>query len=124
MGRNEGGFPPPFSTSPPGPARPDYFPSLGFPLGLQLSLKPGDFVGGISGVDLGDIPMLDDARAIEAIDIGEGDGAGVILDAQMDEADIVGEDVALDLELGVRDDGRELGGVGVAALRVERVVLE
>lgn len=68
--------------------------------------------------------MLHNARAVEPIDIRQRDGARVVLDAQMDEADVVVEDVALHGELRVGDDGEQLGGVGVAALEVERVMLD
>lgn len=68
--------------------------------------------------------MLHDARAVEAIDIRQRDGARVFLDAEMDEADVAVEIVALEGELREGDDAVQLGDVGVAALFVEGVVLD
>lgn len=68
--------------------------------------------------------MLHDAGTVEAIDIRERDRLRALLDAEMNEADVVVGAAAQDGEVGVRDDVLEAGGVGVPALLVKGVVLD
>lgn len=107
----------------PPPAHPDSFHLKNFAFS-PIRLKPGEFVRRVGRVHLCDIPMLHDARPVQPIDIRQRDGAGVFRYAQMHEADVIVEIVAQELEIRIGDDAFELGGVGVAALLVEGVVLD
>lgn len=67
--------------------------------------------------------MLDNTGAIHAINIRQRNRLGLLLDPRLQEADVVVEVLAQDGEAGVGDDAGQFGGVGVAALLVEGVVL-
>lgn len=66
---------------------------------------------------LGDIPMLDQARPVHAVEI-DNRRLRVSIDPHMHDPEAVVEVPALDVEVRVRDDGLELGGHRVAALGV------
>lgn len=68
--------------------------------------------------------MLNDTRAVHAIDIGNGQRLRLIVDPQMDEADVIIEAGPEHGEGGEGHDLLELGDVGGAPLLVRRVVLD
>lgn len=107
-----------FVPSPPPPPSDD--PRVRFEF---IILKPRELISRVGRVHLRDIPVLYNASPVQTVNIGECHGAGVLVHAHVDEADVVVEVVALHRETRERNDSLQLGGVGVAALGVEGVVL-
>lgn len=91
---------------------------------LLKPLKHGNRVRRVRRPRLRHIPMLNNAGPIHAVDIRQRNWLWLLIDPDMDQADVAVEVVAQHIEGGVREDAVELGFVGGAALGVEGIVLD